>query len=582
MYTKSDSRNIRLLKRIDGGKEGEIWTVDRGVDVIAKIYNTPTREHETKLQAMIRKPPRQPSTHTAVSWPLDIIRNNRQMAGFLMPYAKNCKAIIAYYNPTLRIRGFNLRYLLRTSINLCIAIDATHLCGHIIGDINESNILVNDNALVTLVDTDSFQIVDQNGKVFHCPVGKPEYTPPELHGMKHFASIQRSKEHDLFGMAILIFQLLMEGRHPFAGVIAPSAQSVGRVDLYCIKQGLFPYKPNSSVKPPPSAPSFENLHAGIQKAFITCFHDGHRNPAKRPSAKAWRNTLESAEKALIPCSTNPEHYYWNHLKTCPYCLLGPSKQRPLPSASGATNQPRTRPVKPVSAQPQTPQSLKNRQAPPVHALKYPAKPGKKKAKIDPIFWVVWALIYGFGWGISLLIFNVIENDTIKWLIFGGINGFLQCLYLSRYLKKIYGWIVAVIVTWIFFRSTSSWAYDHITGLLEMIQTNMIQVPFTKYRMLSASAILWLIYGGFCGLFQWVVIRKKLKPSVVWIPANAIGCGVGSIVASVFNSTINHWLNTFLGSRIAPNTVITYWIVFALIFGLVTGLIMTWLLRNVTP
>ena len=43
---------------------------------------------------------------------------------------------------------------------------------------NESNILVTDTALVTLVDTDSFQVREpHNGGVYRCPVGKPEFTP---------------------------------------------------------------------------------------------------------------------------------------------------------------------------------------------------------------------------------------------------------------------------------------------------------------------------------------------------------------------------------------------------------------------
>ena len=55
------------------------------------------------------------------------------------------------------------------------------------------------------------------GSYYRCPVGKPEFTPPELQG-RLFAHLDRAPEHDLFGLAVLIFQLLMEGTHPFAGV----------------------------------------------------------------------------------------------------------------------------------------------------------------------------------------------------------------------------------------------------------------------------------------------------------------------------------------------------------------------------
>ena len=56
---------------------------------------------------------------------------------------------------------------------------ALHERGYVVGDVNESNILVNRGALVTLIDTDSFQVRSAE-QVYRCRVGKPEYTPPEL------------------------------------------------------------------------------------------------------------------------------------------------------------------------------------------------------------------------------------------------------------------------------------------------------------------------------------------------------------------------------------------------------------------
>src|SRR5436305_1951244 len=96
--------------------------------------------------------------------------------------------------------------------------DALHSRDYVVGDVNESNILVADTALITVVDTDSFQVRDPDGKtVFHCPVAKPEFTPPELQG-RQLHDVDRVPAHDRFGLAVLIFQLLMEGTHPFAGI----------------------------------------------------------------------------------------------------------------------------------------------------------------------------------------------------------------------------------------------------------------------------------------------------------------------------------------------------------------------------
>jgi len=94
--------------------------------------------------------------------------------------------VFQIYNPGSRrheLPAFTYRHLLRTAQNLAAAVDVLHAHGYVAGDLNESNVLVADTALVTLVDTDSFQVRDpESGAVYRCPVGKPEFTPPELQG----------------------------------------------------------------------------------------------------------------------------------------------------------------------------------------------------------------------------------------------------------------------------------------------------------------------------------------------------------------------------------------------------------------
>ena len=120
-------------------------------------------------------------------------------------------------DPPSAVPTVRLPLLAPHGADLAAAVGALHLRGYVIGDVNESNILVTESALVTLVDTDSFQVRDpQTGLVYRCPVGTPQFTPPELQN-KTFAHVDRMPEHDAFGLAVLIFQLLMEGAHPYAG-----------------------------------------------------------------------------------------------------------------------------------------------------------------------------------------------------------------------------------------------------------------------------------------------------------------------------------------------------------------------------
>src|SRR5579871_4376389 len=257
------------------GGEARIYGVpDR--NLVAKVYHKPERIQSLKLRAMLANPPEDPMAaqgHISIAWPLDLLCTGEGVplfVGYLMPRASGAHPIFHYYNPATRRRQsplFSYLYLHRAARNLAAAVRALHSRGYVVGDINESNILVTDTALVTLVDTDSFQVTDPNtGAVYRCPVGKPEYTPPEMQS-RAFSDCDRLPEHDLFGLAALIFQLLMEGTHPFAGVY----QGEGDPPPYeaRIVAGHYPYggKP-TPYRPMPVAPPLEILYPTLRQLFL--------------------------------------------------------------------------------------------------------------------------------------------------------------------------------------------------------------------------------------------------------------------------------------------------------------------------
>jgi formylglycine-generating enzyme required for sulfatase activity len=257
------------------------------------------------------------------------------VVGFLMPRVNETRPIADFYNPGIRRRHnplFTYEYLHNTARNLAAAVKALHARGYVIGDVNESNILVATTTIVTLVDTDSFQ-VSANGTVFRCPVGKPEFTPPELQGQT-FAQLDRAPEHDLFGLGALIFQLLMEGTHPFLGIFQGQGDPPPLEAR--IQAGHFPYgtKRNIPWQPAKIAPPIELLHPALRQLFVQCFEDGHRRPQARPDAQTWQSALQEARQALVTCTSNVQHRYGNHLQSCPWCerarLLGGRDPFPSP------------------------------------------------------------------------------------------------------------------------------------------------------------------------------------------------------------------------------------------------------------
>ncbi len=344
---------MRLRRRLTGqqitieeraalgaGGEARIFAVSESPDLVAKIYHRPDSAQARKLRAMLAAPPEDPaaaSGQPSIAWPVDLLEEGARFVGFLMPRLTDQTPIFDFYNPSTRRQKFPLLhtgYLHRAARNLSAAVRALHARGYVIGDVNESNILVTQTALVALVDCDSFQAHDpQTGEIYRCPVGKLEFTPPELQG-KTFAEQDRTPQHDGFGLAVLIFQLLMEGTHPFAGIY----QGLGEPPPYeaRILAGHFPHGSRTvPYRPMPAAPQFAMLDAGLRRLFIRCFEEGFAHPAARPTAVEWRDALTAAEDALVVCVRNPQHRYDVHCPSCPWCertaKLG--GRDPFPSSS---------------------------------------------------------------------------------------------------------------------------------------------------------------------------------------------------------------------------------------------------------
>jgi tetratricopeptide (TPR) repeat protein len=327
------------------GGEAEVYALPDRPQQVAKIYRQPTPARADKLAAMIARPP-QPapsgSGYVAIAWPVErllAVEGTRQVVGYLMPRVQKALLFQQVLNPKVRqalAPNFSCLYLLRTARNLAAAVKAIHDAGHVIGDLNESNILVSASALISLVDTDSFQVTS-GSQVFRCRVGKMEYTSPELQN-QNLPDVERRPAHDNFGLAVLIFQLLMQGVHPFGGSFTGGSVAGGLGDW--IAEGWWPYSLERNVpfKPRPTAPPWDVLPAAVQALFLRCFDDGHRKPEQRPTAREWAQALTEVEAQLQECPTNRLHFYPRQSETCPWCRMVAAQGRdcfPLPGSAPA-------------------------------------------------------------------------------------------------------------------------------------------------------------------------------------------------------------------------------------------------------
>jgi DNA-binding helix-hairpin-helix protein with protein kinase domain len=337
------------------GGEASIYAVPGRADLAAKIYHNPSDEHGGKLEAMLAAPPvapPQPGQHVTVAWPVRRLlepppssppnlggeEGGGRVIGYLMPRIDKVHLIWEIYNPgVLReiCPHFHYGSLLRTARNLAAAVQTLHECGYVVGDLNESNVLVTSESLVTLIDVDSYQAPGSD-RLYRCRVGRPEYTPPELQGVS-FTDVDRLPEHDAFALAVLIFQLLMRGIHPFAG-----RSGAGEPDSIParIAAGHWPYAwlRSSPLRPSPHAPPWFTLPPSVQELLRRCFEDAHAEPDLRPSAAQWQHALEEAEHELTRCPRDGQHVFPRRLDHCPWCTT----QSTIPNPQSPNREPENR------------------------------------------------------------------------------------------------------------------------------------------------------------------------------------------------------------------------------------------------
>ncbi|WP_186708839.1 outer membrane protein assembly factor BamB family protein [Euhalothece natronophila] len=314
LLTKTGER-IQLVKALAQGGEGEIWKTSK-TGYLAKIYQHPTRERIEKLQVMLNYPPRDPNAsrnHISFAWPLSLLEDSHQKpVGFLMPAIEGGRELLQVYSPRLRKQNkleVDWRFLHVTALNVASIIQALHYTGYVLGDIKPQNILVNNRALPSIIDTDSFQVRDPDtGKIHRCPVASEDYTPVELIG-KDITKVQQDEVQDRFRLAVIIHCLLF-GNTPFHGKWVGQGEQPQPTEL--VKQGWWPYAENSLIQPSYLTIPLDVVHPSLKSCFLRAFNEGQQNPSLRPSAGEWKKVLEQAVEELKECPKKTLHVFSSH------------------------------------------------------------------------------------------------------------------------------------------------------------------------------------------------------------------------------------------------------------------------------
>lgn len=319
----SQGNEIHLGDIIGKGGEGSVYNIDGDENLVAKLYHQRPLPAEmlAKLHAMIGL--RTPELDSISAWPRSLVHDprSRDVLGIIMPRVHDALQLHELYGTANRRRSFpeaRWHHLLLAARNIAAAFETMHSAGIIVGDVNQGNMLVDNNMCVRFIDCDSFQF-ESGGRVFACPVGTPHFTPPELQSQK-LRNVQRTNDHDAFGLATVIFHLLFVGRHPFAGRYLGEGELSIETAIAERRFAFSRHSVDTQVEPPPASLLLNDLPAPIAQMFELAFRS-NGDQATRPSPKEWVTQLETLIRQRSICSYDRLHVYYNQLANCPWCRI---------------------------------------------------------------------------------------------------------------------------------------------------------------------------------------------------------------------------------------------------------------------
>ena len=214
-----------------------------------------------------------------ICFPDEVLLNERgEFCGCLMPRADGGSIEELFCTAPEFARRFpdwKKTDMVLLTMNILDRIKYLHDNGVIVGNLVPENIMFMSTEEIYFVDADSWQY-----REFPCPDGDVYCTPPELQG-KDFRTFLRTIGNENFGVAVLVFMLMMQGLPPYASFDRELPKEE-------IRAGKFPYtvgefKPIKDYKAPTmeARKIWSHLVRQLKDTFMHTFHEnGEHNTEK--------------------------------------------------------------------------------------------------------------------------------------------------------------------------------------------------------------------------------------------------------------------------------------------------------------
>ncbi len=393
---------------IASGADGAIRAIDGQPPQVAKIYHPQAldpRRHD-KIRAMLAAVPDIPPLnlngreYVQLAWPQGWLTDKRgRFRGYVMPRVDLGRATLLENLLSARSRKAmdlpeSYHYRVTAAANLAAMVARLHELGHHVIDLKPVNVhAYTDTLTLCLLDCDGFSIrgarqrhpAHQYTDGYICPEAVTGRLVPESLG----------EPQDRFALAVIVFQLLNQGLHPFQGVPA-RGRALPSSNGERIAAGLYAYgrQPHRDIQPSPWS-----LHESFDDQTRSLFDRAFASHHDRPAAHEWAAHLAALARPeyglLQTCDINPEHQHFG--RGCGLCAI---EQR----ASQARQRQRQRPRKPHKRQARPAYRVI---FPPPAAQTRPAPPGPVRRH----WWKVALAIVALAGGLKLY-YNFYDLDTI--------------------------------------------------------------------------------------------------------------------------------------------------------------------------
>lgn len=353
---KSDAYGLDATK-IGSGATGTIYAFDAFErKYAAKILKGISDQTREKIQTMIsmssvlRKDSE--TLFDQLAWPVGEIYNEGKIVGFAMPLFPESEFIPfeSFFDYNLRDRlpssDFTSISLLSDLVKkLAELLAFLHAEGIHVVDLKPQNIRVAKKDLsVFILDCDSFSFKSPLGRAFPAGFVSADYICPETI-KKKLSPGDLGEGQDRYAFAVLAFQLLNRGIHPFQGVLLDESIDAPTNDQKA-EFGLYAYGavPHSKIAAHP-----RSVHKSWPKSLRSLFDLAFTaEDLSRPSLVNWRDYFASlaVEKKFKRCKQfpdDPKHIHFSEGE-CVECYLNTIKSigewkpapdvssKPLPSA----------------------------------------------------------------------------------------------------------------------------------------------------------------------------------------------------------------------------------------------------------